>query len=549
MHKIFLFTLLLFAFCSCSVDSSQKIVEEENTASTDFNHTLDVSKALSEFSASKNGGSAENLKMQLGEFYSQRNHCSMWFGTERPTSQLLSLKNTAYELINEGNAVYSSYADSIDYLIDIVYGSGQVDSTVLARADLNISAQFSHFANNLLEGQLESYSNGEAHWYVDQNNRDVLNDLARIQNGGQLDSLLNFYRPSSAEYVALLATFQKIQSKKDTSTFLFSCDFLDWDSLARDTMDLKLAERLNQWGFKNKTSIGTSRPEVAKSLARFQTLRGLENSGKLDCETVEQLNMSDEEVLEKIALNLERLKTLPRRNGKEYIMVNVPEYKLRVFRNGERTLEMAVIVGKEYNPTPIFVDTLSYLVFSPTWTVPQSIVQQEMIPNLRNDPAHYIKKNFKAYEGDNEIDQRKTDWSDKDISSRYFIFVQQPGGSNSLGLVKFIMPNDMSIYLHDTPADYLFNRTERSLSHGCVRLEKPQKLAEYLLADRKEWNSSKISEAMHSDSPTQVNLDKKIPVEIIYLTTWVNADGELAILPDVYGHDAEQKKLLSTISE
>lgn len=549
MYKIYFFSLLLLAFSACSVDSSQKTVEEEQAESPDFNHTLDVSDALTEFSTFENSDSTENLKKQLSDFYSQRNYCSLWFGTERPTSQLLSLKNTADELINEGNAVYSSYADTIDFLIDKVYGSGQVDSTILAKADLKISAQFSHFANYLLEGQLESYSNGKAHWYVDQQDRNVFKDLARIHSGEQLDSLLNFYRPSSAEYMALLEAFQKVESQSDSPAYLFSCDSLDWDSLARDTMALKLAERLNQWGFKSETNSGNSSEEVYKTLAHFQTMRGLKESGELNCETVEQLNMTNEEVSEKIALNLERLKTLPRRIGKEYIMVNVPEYKLRVIRDRKPTVEMRVIVGKEYNATPIFVDTLSYLVFSPTWTVPQSIVHEEMIPNLRKDPTHYVKKNFKAYEGDQEIDQKKTDWNDEDIASRYFIFVQQPGGSNSLGLVKFIMPNDMSIYLHDTPADYLFNRTERSLSHGCVRLEKPQKLAEYLLRDQDEWNSSKINEAMHSSAPIQVDLEKKLPVEIVYLTTWVNEEGQLAILPDVYGHDAEQKKLLSALSK
>ena len=543
MYRIYVSLIVIFLLSSCASDGYEKSYDKNQSKSQATNHTIDVSQAFAEFSTNKKSNSDRNTKQEMADFYNQRNYCSFWFGTEKPTVQLLALDNKLRELANAGDANFSNYGSRIHTIINSVYKTDKIDTTSLAEADLKTTQLYAQFANSLLQGQLTSYSNGKAYWFVENEGRDVLSDLKNINSGHQFDSLLNNYRPNIAGYTALLKKFREIDADNDTTYYNFSCDFLEWDSLASDSLTPKLATRLSQWGF--KTTENKSATLVSKTLAEFQSLRGLPDTGELDCETVKKLNMNTEAVLEKIALNLERLKSLPKRSGTEYILVNIPEYKLRIFNDGKLAFQSRVIVGKEYNPTPVFVDTLSYLVFSPTWTVPQSIVQEEMIPNLRKDSRHYIKKNFKAYADGKEINQKNIDWNDKDISSRYFVFVQQPGPSNALGLVKFIMPNDLSIYLHDTPSDYLFDQTERSLSHGCVRLEKPKELAEYLLKDSEKWNESKIADAMRADSPIQVNLEKKIPVEIVYLTTWVNADGALAILPDVYGHDAEQLKLLS----
>lgn len=548
MQKFCLFAALALAMFSCSVENYDNSRAGEHIDSPSANYTLDVLPMLTQ-TATPNAPNDDN-SANLKEFYAQRNYCTYWFGSEKPTNQLITLQKTVEEFASEGSAIYSGLSDSITNLVTDIYEVGKADSTAIARADLKVSQQFARFSKNLLEGQLETYSNGKAQWYVEQGERNVLKDLASIQNAMQLDSLLHFYRPRIVEYTNLLKAFQTIESSTDTLTFHFSCDHLDWDSLAKDSMNERLASRLGQWGLTFEENLNSvEEEEMSKALAQFQVLRGLEDTGQLDCQTAELLNMSREEVLDKIALNLERLKTLPRRVGKEYIMVNIPEYKLRIFRDGKPSFETRVIVGKEYNPTPIFIDTLSYLVFSPTWTVPQSIIQNEMIPNLQKDSRHYLKKNFIAYEGGEEINQAKMDWNNEDIASRYFIFVQQPGPSNALGLVKFIMPNDLSIYLHDTPSDYLFDRTERTLSHGCVRLEKPKELAEYILKDSEDWDQEKIGEAMRSDEPIKVFPKRKLPVEIVYLTARVNEAGHLAIFPDVYGHDKEQAKLLSGLIE
>jgi L,D-transpeptidase YcbB len=239
-------------------------------------------------------------------------------------------------------------------------------------------------------------------------------------------------------------------------------------------------------------------------------------------------------------LNLERLRWQPHLPMEdEYIVVNVPEYMLHIYNNKKETLKMRVVLGSEFNATPIFADTLKYIVFSPTWNVPKSILEEEFLPKLKSDPAHY-SSDFTFFKNGEEIDPAGEDWHAEDINIAAYQAVQKPGPANSLGNVKFIMPNNFNIYLHDTPADRLFNKEERAFSHGCIRLEKPLELAEYLLRDQKNWNRKSLSELMQLEEPKHVNLKKNYPVHIVYRTAWVDEEGLVNFRKDVYGHDERQ---------
>jgi murein L,D-transpeptidase YcbB/YkuD len=200
-------------------------------------------------------------------------------------------------------------------------------------------------------------------------------------------------------------------------------------------------------------------------------------------------------------------------------------------------MEMRVILGSEFNPTPVFHDTLKYIVFSPTWMVPNSIFANEFFPRLRENPSHYSTDRFKFYKNGVEIDPIYEPWTEDTIDATSYSVIEKPGNANSLGSVKFIMPNDFSIYLHDTPADILFDREERALSHGCVRLEYPVDLAAYLLSDQKTWNEKRINEAMEAGEPVKVDLEKPYPVYIVYRTAWVDDKGIVHFRNDIYGHD------------
>jgi murein L,D-transpeptidase YcbB/YkuD len=209
--------------------------------------------------------------------------------------------------------------------------------------------------------------------------------------------------------------------------------------------------------------------------------------------------------------------------AKAYIVVNIPSFKLNLIRNGKSELESPVIVGKYVTKTVIFSGMLSYIVFSPYWNLPQSIINKEVKPGMAKN------KNY--------LEAHNMEWNNGQVR-------QKPGKNNSLGLVKFIFPNSNDIYMHDTPVKSLFARESRAFSHGCIRVGKPRDLAIALLEDDPNWTPQKIDAAMHAGKENTYVLKNKIPVYIGYLTAWVNQQGEINFYDDIYENDERLARLL-----
>jgi murein L,D-transpeptidase YcbB/YkuD len=221
--------------------------------------------------------------------------------------------------------------------------------------------------------------------------------------------------------------------------------------------------------------------------------------------------------LAQIAANLERFRWLPRNLGQRYIFVNVPAFRLQAYDSGQKVLEMKVIVGQEYEgkKTPVFADSMETVVFRPYWLVTPDIQRKEIEPKIAANPG-YLDANNMEYYRDGGVRRIR----------------QRPGGKNSLGLVKFLFPNDFNIYLHDTPNHELFDKDVRAFSHGCIRVEKPDELAEYVLG----WPLEKVQEYEQGKDNVSVRLPKKLPVYITYFTTYTR-DGQLYFGNDLYGRD------------
>jgi murein L,D-transpeptidase YcbB/YkuD len=283
---------------------------------------------------------------------------------------------------------------------------------------------------------------------------------------------------------------------------------------------------------------------VAAAVARFQRRHGLEPDGVVGARVVAELNVPVERRLAQIELNLERWRWLPHDLGDRYIFVNIPEYRLEVHERDRVALAMNVIVGAKDTPTPIFSDTLTHIVFSPYWNVPDSIASGETLPAVQSDPS-FLERNRIEVVGTSGrvVDPSTIDWTSvggDDTNAFPYRFRQRPGASNSLGLVKFVFPNEHDVYLHDTPADALFKRASRPLSHGCVRVEQPVALAEYLLRGQSEWSDQRIQAAMHGGQEQHVKLARPIPVHLMYWTTRADEDGTVQFRQDVYGRDARE---------
>ncbi|MBY0612696.1 MAG: L,D-transpeptidase family protein [Beijerinckiaceae bacterium] len=241
-----------------------------------------------------------------------------------------------------------------------------------------------------------------------------------------------------------------------------------------------------------------------------------------------------------IVANMERWRWMPLSLGNAYVMVNVPDYELKVIRDGRIVHQTKVIVGKPQTPTPIFSHAMEYLIVNPYWNIPPSIALKEMLPQLRSDPYALQRKGFEIIKGGKAVDPAGVDWTG---SIRNVRIRQLPGERNALGFIKFMFPNDHSVYLHDTPSRGLFARSMRAFSHGCVRVFEPFALADILLDHQNGLNERQLR-AMIGSGERYIYLQNKIPVHIAYFTTFMDDDGTLQSRPDVYGHNAKVKMAL-----
>lgn len=283
--------------------------------------------------------------------------------------------------------------------------------------------------------------------------------------------------------------------------------------------------------------------QLSEAVRRFQQRHGLAEDGVVGPATVAALNVPAEERLAVLERNLERWESLPDTLGSRYVLVNIPEFRLRAYEGDRLAESMAVVVGAEYDgrETPVFRDTIDHIIFSPYWNVPPSIADEEIIPEAREDRDYLVENDYEIVShygpGAEVYDTYGTDLGR--VVSGELRIRQKPGPNNALGLVKFMFPNDYAIYLHGTPEDHLFGRTTRAFSHGCIRVERPVDVAAFLLSRQQSsaWTRERIDEAMHDGEWQQVNLDVEVPVYILYWTAFVEEDGTVRFLEDVYGLD------------
>lgn len=280
---------------------------------------------------------------------------------------------------------------------------------------------------------------------------------------------------------------------------------------------------------------------LEQAVRRFQQRQGLEDDGIVGVSTLAALNIPAEARLHQIELNLERWRWLPQDIERCYILVNIADFKLAVIENDKSVMTMRAVVGKPYRRTPTFSAKITYLVLSPFWHVPSKIAVQDKLPRIRKDPEYLAKQNIKVFQGwdaqTREIDPTTIDWSKVTAKNFNYRFRQEPGPTNALGRVKFMFPNKFDVYLHDTPSRELFTKIARVFSSGCIRIEKPIELAEYVLRADPKWPLENILAAMDKHVEQTVRLPEPITIHLVYWTAWVDADGSIQFRNDIYARD------------
>ncbi len=275
--------------------------------------------------------------------------------------------------------------------------------------------------------------------------------------------------------------------------------------------------------------------DLVAALERFQTAHGIKVDGLVGPATLEALNESVDSKIDRIADTMHRWRAHGDL-GRKYIWANTPSFTAEGWEGGERKIAMKTIVGMRSRETPVFSDEIEYAVANPRWYVPVSILRRDKLPKLQNDPGYANRSNFTVYnrETGNVVSASDVNWSDPSSASRYRL-VQGPGEENALGALKLIFPNQYSVYLHGTPSEHLFDRAQRALSSGCIRMEEPVRMARWVAPEEETTRS--IQEATNGDALERIPFQEHVPVHVTYMTVTVNPDGQPVFWRDVYEKD------------
>ena len=423
--------------------------------------------------------------------------------------------------------------------------AGHPTADQIADADVLLSATYATLGEDLMTGEVDPRTVSQA-WHINPREEHVDSALVQSLASASLENAIARMRPQSPDYKILreqLAHYRQLAATGSWPVVAEGAALKPGERDSERRLDA-LRRRLAAEGLtvpqpsaaaRDTSKLAAASPSgtravydrgLAGAVATFQTRHGIPVDSILGAETVKSLNQPASYRAGQIAANLERYRWLPRSFGERYILVNVPAFRLDAYDSGRAVLTMKVIVGAEYGEraTPVFSDSMEYLVFRPYWLVPDSIAAKEIYPKVQADPSYLERNRYDEYQENGKTRVR-----------------QLPGPKNSLGLVKFMFPNDFNIYLHDTPEDQLFEKDVRAFSHGCIRLEKPQELAQWVLG----WPADRVRQQMNSgpDDHT-VKLPRKIPVYIAYFTAYVR-DGQFYFGNDLYDRDDVLVKALT----
>lgn len=555
-HRLLTLTLLSGIFYSCSQHVAQVSVPVPAKADTTAVATLAPGKPIL-LDSTVFGKSLNKEQAKAQQFYRHHSFQSQWLLDNQPSP----LYAAAEAVLRDAEKFGLNPADydlaGIQESVKLLYGDKAAKPQVLTALDRHITEMLFKYTTHLSVGKITEPSGGRSIWKPSPRVDRGL-DLELIGKAQTPDALLTAIQqlqPTQEQYGKLqraLGYYRALEKNTPSSPMEITKgvkikpdDHHNMITAVRKKLSLT-DMKVYPVAFDSAVcAFDSTRYDagLVEAVKAFQSKHGLEADGILGERTLRFLNQSFKEKADLIALNMERLRWSREKYGDNYIQVNVPAYTLTVYENHKPAMDMRVIVGAVDKPTPIFNDAMGHIVFSPTWTIPTSIIREEIIPRLKSDSSYYVNKNYAFYKDEVAIDPTTETWDDSANPYKYRI-VQQPGPDNSLGRVKFLLTNTMSVYLHDTPNHRLFTKDYRALSHGCVRLDEPARFAAYLMRDQTGWDLERIKKAMNDSIPATVRLKKRYDVYIDYITVWVDENDSINFREDIYGHDRRQLQLL-----
>lgn len=537
MKKLFVFlTLCSLVFISCTnsqKEDREKAEIEKKVSKRDYsiskaNSYSDLfldSMRMEKFIAEKKF--SDSIIRRMRSFYNTRNYQFAWFTSNGLTEQARGFWNlheyyTTY--VNDSSSLQNKeLIKKMDNLIIEENMNVNGNSESIIETELTLTQ---HFIDYTLQNYEKGYvKRKEMERFIPRKKEDIIALADSLINKKHNDD--KYFEDVNDNYRLLkdqLARYHKIAVAGGWPTVPAEIIKVKKGSSSPAVVILK--KRLQITGdltVADSSQVFNDTLEMAIKNAEVRF--GYNADGKITEAFLKDLNVPAVERLKQIYVNMNRMRWMPNKPEGNLLVANIPEFVVHAYEGTNKVFSMNVVVGKEGHNTMMFTGDLNQIVFSPYWNIPPSIVKSEILPAMENDPDYLARNNMEIVSENGDLPTIR----------------QLPGPKNSLGKVKFLFPNSFNIYFHDTPAKSLFSREKRAYSHGCIRLEEPEKMANYLLRNNSEWTASRISQAMNSGEEKYVKLKDPVPVFISYYTAWVDEQGRMNFREDIYEHDKKIK--------
>ena len=526
-----LFAIVLFTVCLAGAASSS----QETSVSEVIRDRMDLLGSIGSLEIGEEGIRGTLI---LPMFYERREFEPVW----NDPGRFQELRKLIIASADDGLVPEDYHLKAIDKIA----GEGDRTKNPHSGADLDIlcTDALLTLAYHMKFGKVDP-ERLDADWNIYEDMAEVTDMIDQMEDvfeggSGSVARAMDDIRPSYELYRELsgaLVEYRKIEAEGGWSAVP------EGETLKEGMRDQRIAalrERLAVTGDLENGQSGDDLfdEELVKGVENFQLRHGLEVDGVVGKKTIATLNIPVSGKIDRIRVNLERLRWIMQGDSPSFIVVNIAEFQLYYAKDEELIWHSRVQVGKEYRKTPVFRADLEYIVFNPTWTVPPTILKKDMIPKAAKDPSYLDGKNIKVIDNKGRvIPSAKVDWNKYLDGGFPYMLRQDPGPNNALGRVKFIFPNKHFVFLHDTSSRSLFSRTKRTFSSGCIRLENPLEFAEVLLNDPDSWNLEKIEQLIESAETKTVHLDKPLPVFLLYWTAFVTFEGMVHFREDIYNRD------------
>lgn len=530
--NIVLAALIALTILGCKDKESSKtsIYKDQNYTDLILDETT-VNDYFEEFPDS------DTIKNEVIRFYERREYQFAWFNKKGMTASVPIFYNQVqnYSADFSDKSFKNIPLDSLISLIESDEKSSLVRESRVKALELLLTTTYFKYSKKVYGGIAKSPR--DLDWFIPRKKKNyqiLLDSLVDLSKGEKISEPVNPYYKTLKEK---LSDYREIYKKGGFPVVITTKKGLAITE--SDSCLLAVKQHLFLTGdlkVNDKTIIFTE--QLAKAVTNFQHRMGLNENGKINTQTITELNKPVAFRIKQMMVNLERLRWVPVKMENEFLLVNIPEYKLHIIENGKLVWTTNVVVGKELKQTSIFKGNISRIILNPYWNIPNSIIRNEIVPHIKSNPNYLANNNMEVLSGDKVVNPSTINWY-KYKGDVPFTIRQKPGLDNALGKMKFLFPNNFNIYLHDTPSKGLFNSTDRAFSHGCIRVENPKKLLSHFLRNDASWNPEKVDSILKTNNEFGIQVKPTVPVYIVYFTSWVDSKGQLNFRNDIYYLDEQ----------